>query len=522
VTGAAAYRVYCRTDAAPNTDYSENQFNALAIVPSGSFATTVAITFTDQIAALAAKRPFFPSGICRAVLTLGEIAIPGTYRTFYDAIFAFDPTYVQKILPANWSPDIIGSYYSFAAWLEIGDGATTTYFHDRDSCVFILGGHRYGVNAQAVTWNLGEYDPVTGRRSRGSAVYIGGYGSGLRPGSTLGSSRMIFGGINGCDFNDSYVEDIGLRGMIAVPTGQGTLSCGTDSGVQLGNDGLGLNVNLRGTEVAGLNANPVVSVGTLSVVTIRDLYLRSCWSGWPYSVDNPAQFDNVVIEDSVVGLHLASGGAVQRFVGLRVLGRTEGDIYVRPLVGRRILRDAIFGDAADNEDPLLRQVSAAGGTIEYESLVEVAVVDAVGAAISGASVLVLDSAGTVLASGTTDGSGTIIGGLPVSYLIYAALTSGVVAVALMSAHVAAANYSKVDKRPMTLRITVPNYDPVNMVFSPVGSVNYRIVMDISSARILECKLVNPTINGFVVNAPVKGNVSGKVLNGTLLREFSGD
>jgi hypothetical protein len=142
-----------------------------------------------------------------------------------------------------------------------------------------------------------------------------------------------------------------------------------------------------------------------------------------------------------------------------------------------ILRDAVFGDAANDEDPILRQgnTTGTGHTLEWESLIEVELINAQGAPVSGKTVSILDSAGAVLASGVTDATGVVVGGMPVSYLIYTSLVTGALAAALMSAHVAAAKWSKTDRRPLTIRISGSDgVEAFTLPFSPTGSVRYRL------------------------------------------------
>ncbi len=484
VAGALSYRVYCRTSAAPNLAYDETVPNALGAAASVSFSTTTGLTFTDQVAALVCKRPFFGLGIVRAVMTSGDSATPGTFRTFYDAIVAAAPANAQLIIPAGFCSSVTGPYFSLAAFLEISDAANTqAYFLDRDSCVFIVGGWKVVGNGASVSVIMGEYDPATGRRSRGSAVYCGGYGTSTRP-TTSGVSRINLYGAT-AELNDSYVEDIGFRGMFPV-TGNGVLSGGADPSAAFGNDGLNLPITLRGTEVAGLNTNTNLP-GQITPATVQDLFVRQCYAAYTYSVVDGQLFSNLTIEDSEVGLfcRIPSPATFHRFINLRVLGRTEADItyQVTAAARRAILRDPTFGNAANDEDPLLKQIaSVVGSTLEWESLVEVEVIDAQGAAVSGETVSILDVSGAVLASGITDATGVVVGGMPVSYLVYTSLVTGALAAALMSAHVAAAKWSKTDRRPLTLQIAGSDgVETFTLPFSPIGSVSYRVKVHADNA-----------------------------------------
>jgi hypothetical protein len=476
VAGAAAYRVYVRTDAVPNPTYAETTPNALGVSAVGSFSTGTGTTFTDSVAAPICTRPFFPVGIVRAVLTAGEVATPGTPRSFYDAVLAASPANAAPLMPAAFSPDIIGAYFALAAYLEIGDGVTPTYFAAKDTCMFLVGGIKVNTApGVGTTLILGEYDAATGRRSRGCSFYCAGYGTATRPFTSQVARINLFGDA-AAELNDSYIEDLGKRGMVQV-TGNGVLSGGADPGAVFGNDGLNLPITLRGTELACLNVN-TSAPGQIVPATVQDLFVRQCYAAYTYSVTPGQVFANLAIEDSVVGLYCRIPTTHHRFINLRVLGRTEADIayQVAFAAGRAILRDPVFGDAADDENPLLKQIAAtAGATLEWESLVEVQVIDAQGVAVSGKTISILDVNGAVLASGVTDATGVVVGGMPVSYLIYTSLVTGALAAALMSAHVAAAKWSKTDRRPLTIQIAGSDgVEAFTLPFSPTGSVRYRL------------------------------------------------
>lgn len=507
VASAAAYRVYCRTDAVANPTYAETTPNALGAVAAASFSTTTGTTFTDSVAAPVCTRPFFPVGIVRAVLTAGDAGTPGTFRSFYDAILAASAANAAPLMPAAFSPDVIGNYFAMAAYLEIGDGATATYFVAKDSAVFLMGGLRCNIGAgNGSTLVLGEYDATTGRRSRGCSLYLGGYGTSTRP-QTAGVGRILFYADALAELNDSYVEDIGKRGMIAV-TGNGVLSGGSDPNAQFGNDGLSLPITLRGTELAALNVS-TNQAGSIIPSTVQDLFIRQCYAAYTYSVTDGQTFNKLTIEDSEVGLftRIPSPATFHRFIDLRVLGRTEADIAYQIGAGaarRAILRDPTFGGSAtDDENPILKQIaSVVGSTLEWESLIEVQVVDQTGAAVVGVTVSILDSAGSLLASGVTDASGIVVGGMPVSYLLYTSLVTGALAAALMSSHVAAAKWSKTDRRPLTLQIAgSTGVEAYNLPFNPAGSVSYLVKLHPENACMVEAKVERTNEIAGVIGSP---------------------
>jgi hypothetical protein len=518
VSGAAAYRVYVRTLNAGGVDnptYSEITPNALGTLASLSFATATGLTFTDSVAAPVCSRPFFPVGLVLAVMTQGDAGNPGTYRTFYDAILAASPANVALIGNA-FCPDVIGNYFQFAAYLVLGDATLTpVYFNPKDTLAVVIGGVRSNIlsgSGSTIIW--GEYDPATGRRSRGCAVYGGGYGTATRP-QTAGVNRITVYADAACELNDSYVEDIGKRGMVQV-TGNGVLSGGSDPGSFFGSDGANAPIVLRGTELAGLNVN-TNATGSVFPSTVQDLFMRQDYAGFCYSTQEGQTYNNLTIEDSEVGLFFQIAGAavVNRWINLRVLGRTTADIDYKAVTSARraILRDPTFGDAADDEDPLLKQSSnVVGSTLEWESLVEVEVLDSTGAPLPGATVAVISAAGATLASGITDGGGTIPGGLAVSYLVYTAQTTGAQAAALMSAHVSAGGFTKSDRRPLALQVTYAGLEILSMPFSPTGSVAYRVMLHPDNAS---------GIAGTVVRVDVRGACGPLTLVGVADREDVG-
>jgi len=512
VAGAAGYRVHARSSAFPNPSYNETVPNALGTSPATSFTTTTsALTFTDQIAAINCKRPFFGVGLPLCILTAGDSGTPGTFRSFYDALIAASlAANAQPLIPASFVPDITGNYFAVAAYLQIGDGATATYFEAKDTCLFLVGALKtLGTNLTLV---LGEYDPTTGRRSRGCAIYAAGYGSATE---SVQVNRFVLFAATQAELNDSYIEDLGRRGVVLV-TGNGGNSIGMDGGMRVGDDASGALIALRGTELSGWSVSTNIS-GDIIPSEIQDLYVRSVLQPLLYSTGATLlTVQNLTVEGCTVGLFAKVGntapGAGQRYIGLKVRGRTEADMAIQAAVvpNAFILRDPSF-DAADDEDPLWKQGSTvAGCTLQYESLVEVEVVDPNGSPVVGAAVSVVDVTGTTLASGVTDGAGVVVGGMAVSYVVYENLVTGTLAAALMSAHVAAAKWSKIDRRPLRLQVLAAGFEPFGLKFSPIGSVAYRIPLHPDSA----CRL-DATVRPVEVKATA-GPLSLRATAGTVI------
>ena len=471
VAGAAAYRVYVRTSANPNPLYLETVPNMPGSALS-TFHQTTGLTFTDQAASFTAKRAFWERGIVRAVCTGGDGAGPvGTAHDVYNAIAAASPANAWKLFPDLVSRAVKSANYGLAAYLEIGDAVTPTTWELLDTTLMIVGGF-IARNGGPVVLRLGQYDAANGKRSRGSSIYCLGYGG--------AAGRLSFNS-DTLEIVDSFIEDMCMLGVDAANyVGQGA-SLTPDTGHKIGSVTPDLPAVARAAEFKGLGAAAALNVQEQFSV-IDQSFWRSCDAALSTGT-GAVTFTGIVAEDQKYGYQAVVSGIQLRLTDLIIRDVSDADFHLGLGSGafnsKLILRDAIFGDRSDQLDPVVRfhQLTSTGGVIAFEQGFEAINVESLdGTAIQGALVEAVATDGTVLASAVTDAAGKVAATFW-EFLAFTCNVAGAALPAALSAHVTAGKLSKVDRRPVVLRISKAGYQTVREHHVQTGTLTEaRVVL----------------------------------------------
>jgi len=276
------------------------------------------------------------------------------------------------------------------------------------------------------------------------------------------------------DWNDSYLEDLGYKAVdvAAIGTGQNAYAPLADVGEALGLIGSSV-INLRGSELAGLALGSTFA-SQHQLGEVAQLFERTTDGVSASGTD--VTYSQVVVEDAVYGVQAAVASGYIRLDRLEVRKVTDADFHLILGSGgnaaKLLLRDAIFGDRADDLDPVVRfhASTSTGGIIAFEAGFDDAETELPdGSPAVGALVEARGADGSVLASAVTGGDGRT-GPLYWEFLRFTCGVGGAATPAALSTHVTNGKLTRVDRRPVTIRVTAAGYTIYQELFEALGTI----------------------------------------------------